>query len=61
MGDERSKVLCYADDALIFVHDVGGLNQLRKHMTRHCAASNAKFNQKRVQAFLVCGRDTWET
>ncbi|CEP11687.1 hypothetical protein, partial, partial [Parasitella parasitica] len=28
--------------------------------SRYCAASNAKFNYDKVQAFSVSGRDTWE-
>jgi hypothetical protein len=29
-------------------------------MSRYCAASNAKFNNDKVQAFSVSGRDTWD-
>jgi len=60
MGAERTKVLCYADDALVFVHDPGDLSRLQIHMTRYCSASNAKFNYNKVDAFSVSGRDTWD-
>lgn len=30
-------------------------------MKRYYAASNTKFNNAKVQAFSVSGRDTWET
>ena len=61
MGSERTKLLCYADDALVFVHDPADLARLQLHMTRYCGASNAKFNHDKVEAFSVSGRDTWET
>lgn len=61
MGTQRTKVLCYADDALVFVHDSNDLSRLDDHMSLYCAASNAKFNNDKVQAFSVSGRDTWET
>ncbi|KAK4512395.1 uncharacterized protein ATC70_003094 [Mucor velutinosus] len=63
MGPERIKVLCYADDALVFVHNPGDLSRIQLHMSRYCGASNAKFNYDKVEAFSVSGRDTcdlWE-
>lgn len=58
MGTARTKLLCYADDALVFVHDANDLTRLQLHMTRYCAASNVKSNNYKVQAFSVSGRDT---
>ncbi|KAK4519269.1 uncharacterized protein ATC70_009501 [Mucor velutinosus] len=60
MGTERTKLLCYADDALVFVHDSADLARLQIHMSRYCGASNAKFNYDKVEAFSVSGRDTWD-
>jgi hypothetical protein len=45
----------------VFIHDPEDLTQLQIHMERYCAASNAKFNHDKIQAFSVSGRDTWET
>jgi hypothetical protein len=59
MGAERTKVLCYADDAMVFAHDPSDLSRLQIHMARYCSASNAKFNYDKVDAFSVSGRDTW--
>ena len=59
MGTERTKLLCYADDALVFVHDSNDLARLQLHMNRYCGASNAKFNHDKVEAFSISGRDTW--
>ncbi|KAK4518737.1 uncharacterized protein ATC70_008959 [Mucor velutinosus] len=60
MGTARTKLLCYADDALVFIHDSNDLTRLQLHMARYCAASNAKFNNAKVEAFSVSGRDTWD-
>ncbi|KAK4510370.1 Vacuolar protein sorting-associated protein 70 [Mucor velutinosus] len=60
MGTATTRLLCYADDALVFVHDAQDLSRLQLHMSRYCAASNAKFNCDKVQAFSVSGRDTWD-
>ena len=59
MGNHRTKLLCYADDALVFVHNTQDLSRLETHMTNYCLASNAKFNNDKVQAFSVSGRNTW--
>lgn len=61
MGSERTKLLCYADDALVFVHDPHDFTRLQVHMNRYCSASNAKFNYEKVQAFSISGRDTWSS
>jgi len=60
MGFERTKLLCYADDVLVFVHDRTDLDRLQIRMSRYCGASNAKFNHNKVEAFSVYGRDTWD-
>lgn len=61
MGAQRTKVLCYADDALVFVHNSQDLAQLETYMNIYCSASNSKFNHDKVQAISVSGRDTWDT
>jgi hypothetical protein len=55
-----TKILCYADDALVLVHDVDDLYRLKSHMGLFCNASNAKFNYNKVEAFSLSGRNTWE-
>ncbi|KAK4522014.1 uncharacterized protein ATC70_004553 [Mucor velutinosus] len=60
MESERTKLLCYADDVLVFVHDRTDLDRLQIRMSRYCGASNAKFNHNKVEAFSVYGRDTWD-
>ncbi|CEP08908.1 hypothetical protein, partial, partial [Parasitella parasitica] len=60
MGNSTTKVLCYADDALVFVHNVDDFYRVQLHMERYCAASNAKFNNSKVQAFSVSGRNIWD-
>ncbi|CEP09945.1 hypothetical protein [Parasitella parasitica] len=47
MGQERTKILCYADDALVFVHDASDLGRLQVHMDRYRAASNARFHHSK--------------
>ncbi|CEP16721.1 hypothetical protein [Parasitella parasitica] len=60
MGQERTKILCYTDDALVFVHNASDLGRLQVHMDRYCAASNTKFNHSKLQAFSVSGHNTWK-
>ncbi|GAN06252.1 conserved hypothetical protein [Mucor ambiguus] len=48
MGVERTKLLCYADDNLVFFHDPQNLTRLQLHMSRYCAASNVKFNNDKI-------------
>ncbi|KAG1123853.1 hypothetical protein G6F42_010167 [Rhizopus arrhizus] len=55
----QTKVLAYADDALVFVHDRADLRLLRYYMGLFCRASNAKFNYNKVEAFSLSGRDSW--
>ena len=60
MGSQRTKVLRYVDDALVFVRNSQDLTRLERHMALYYRASNAKFNNdNKVQAFSVSGRDTW--
>lgn len=54
----NTKLLCYADDALVFVHDQQDLRLLSYYMDLFCRASNARFNYTKVEAFSVSGRDT---
>jgi endonuclease/exonuclease/phosphatase family metal-dependent hydrolase len=54
-----TKVLAYADDALVFVHNRADLRLLRYYMGLFRRASNAKFNYNKVEAFSLSGRDTW--
>ena len=58
METKRTKVLCYADDALVFVHKLGNLTRLQIHISRYYEALNAKFNYDKVEPFSVFGRDT---
>jgi hypothetical protein len=59
MGSQRTKVLRYADDALVFVHNIQDLTRLERYMALYYRASNAKFNNdNKVQAFSVSGRGT---
>ncbi|CEP13066.1 hypothetical protein, partial, partial [Parasitella parasitica] len=53
-----TKILCYADDALVFVHDKQDLRLLAYYMDLFCRASNARFNYSKVEAFSISGRDT---
>ena len=53
-----TKILCYADDALVFVHDRQDLRLLKSYMDIFCRASNARFNYSKVDAFSISGRDT---
>jgi exonuclease III len=53
-----TKILCYADDALVFVHDKQDLRLLKYYMDLFCRASNARFNYSKVDAFSLSGRDT---
>jgi hypothetical protein len=38
----NTKILCYADDALVLVLDVEDLSRLKQHVDVFCRASNAK-------------------
>lgn len=53
------KILRYANDALVFVHDRQDLRLLsRSYIDLFCRASNARFNYTKVEAFSISGRDT---
>lgn len=56
----NTKILCYADDALVLVHDIEDLSRLNHHMDVFCNASNAKFNFNKVEAFSLSGQNTWD-
>lgn len=62
MGAERTKVICYAVDALVFAHVHANLTRLQVHhiMPWYCGFSNAKVNYDKMEAFSVSGRDTWD-
>lgn len=60
VGDYRTKVLCYADDVLVFIHDIQDLGRLKSVMNIYYNASDAKFNNDKVQTFPISGRDTWD-
>ncbi|CEP08031.1 hypothetical protein [Parasitella parasitica] len=53
-----TKILCYADDALVFTHDKQDLRLLKYYMDLFCRASNAQFNYSKVDAFSLFGRNT---
>lgn len=48
-----TKLLCYADDVLIFVHNSADLRLLQSHKTRFCQASNTRFNYHKTEAFSL--------
>ncbi|GAN11795.1 hypothetical protein MAM1_0979d11396 [Mucor ambiguus] len=52
-----TKILCYTDDALVFVHDKQDLRLLKYYMDLFCRTSNARFNYSKVDAFSLSGRD----
>lgn len=56
----QTKVLCYSNDAFVFVHDYLDLSRLISTMELFYSASNAKFNNNKVEVFLISGRDTWD-
>lgn len=58
METKRIKDLCYADNALVFVHTPGDLTRLEIHISRYYKALNAKFNYGKMEPFSVFGRDT---
>ncbi|KAI9361390.1 hypothetical protein BD770DRAFT_310425, partial [Pilaira anomala] len=51
--------LCYADDALVLLHDTDDLARLSIHMDLFCQASNAKFNFNKIEAFTLSGHNSW--
>ncbi|CEP09836.1 hypothetical protein, partial, partial [Parasitella parasitica] len=55
----NTKLLCYADDALVFINNRNDLRLLDYYMDLFCRASNAKFNYNKVEAFSLSGRDHW--
>ena len=54
-----SKILCYADNAFVFVKDPPGLARLHYSLDVHCQATNAKINYKKAEAFSLSGQNTW--
>lgn len=55
----KSRVLCYADDTLVLVHDEVDLSRLFTCMDLFFRASNAKFNYSKAEAFSLSGLNTW--
>jgi hypothetical protein len=53
------KILCYADDTLVFIQSITDLNRLQLHIHTYCEASNAKINFDKVQALSLSGKNTW--
>ncbi|KAG1472192.1 hypothetical protein G6F56_001689 [Rhizopus delemar] len=51
------KVLCYADDTLVFLQNLNDLNQLKIHLHTYCAASNTRINFNKVESILLSGRN----
>lgn len=56
----NTKILCYADDALVLVKDKEDLERLSNHMDTFCEASNAKFNFDKIEAFSLSGDNVWD-
>ncbi|GAN11541.1 conserved hypothetical protein, partial [Mucor ambiguus] len=54
-----SKILCYADDAFVFVQDLPDLARLEYHLDVYCNATNAKINYNKVEAISLPGQNTW--
>lgn len=54
-----SKILCYADDAFVFVQDLPDLARLNYHLDVYCQATNAKINYNKVEAVSLSGQNTW--
>jgi hypothetical protein len=54
-----SKILCYADDAFVFVKDLPDLARLEYHLGVYCQATNAKINYNKVEAVSLSGQNTW--
>ncbi|KAK4518914.1 uncharacterized protein ATC70_009140 [Mucor velutinosus] len=54
-----SKILCYADDAFVFVQDLPDLARLEYHLDVYCNATNAKINYNKVEAISLSGQNTW--
>lgn len=49
------KLLCYADDTLLFLKDSNDLARMTEHLTMYSAASNARINYHKVQAVSLSG------
>jgi hypothetical protein len=56
----NTKILCYADDALVLIHNIDDLSRLKTHMDVFCNASNSKFNFNKVKAFSLSGLNSWD-
>jgi hypothetical protein len=56
---KRTKILCYADDALVFFHSPNDLIRLQSHLTTFSSASNAKINYSKVEAISLSGENLW--
>jgi hypothetical protein len=54
-----TKLLCYADDALVLIHNPADLRCLKEHMNLFCSASNACFNYNKTEAFSLSGSPIW--
>ena len=53
-----TKILCYTDDALVFVQNWNDLHRLEYHLEIYCKASNAKINYNKVEAISLSGKNT---
>jgi hypothetical protein len=56
----NTKILCYADDARVLIHDGDDLSRLKNHMDVFCNSSNTKFNFNKVEAFSLSGLNIWD-
>jgi hypothetical protein len=57
------KTLAYADDVCAILHNQDDYNRLQSHLNQFSKASNAKFNQSKIEAFSLNGNqdEGWKT
>lgn len=55
------KVIAYADEVFVFLHDPADVIRLLHHVRTYEAASNARFNTDKTQAIVLSGsiHSTW--
>jgi hypothetical protein len=55
----NTKILCYADDALVFLQDVDDLSRLKIHRRRFAMRLMLQFNFNKIEAFSLSGINIW--
>ncbi|KAG0782877.1 hypothetical protein G6F21_010864 [Rhizopus arrhizus] len=51
------KILCYADDTLVFIKNLQDLSRLKHHIEVYSRSSNARINYNKVETISLSGRD----